>query len=130
MSAPVVESKRVIEEFYRALNGKPKTDEMIQRYVVNSQLKKHIRICEAGFPGYEIVVQDIVAEDETVAVRAIFRGTHNGPFAGVAATGRNVSADAMFFYKVHGGRVRDFWIQGDLEALIEQLSGKEIAKKA
>ena len=38
----------------------------------------------AAFPDMQVTVADAVAEGDRVAVRAVWRGTHQGPFQGLA----------------------------------------------
>src|SRR5207249_5026924 len=44
----------------------------------------------AAFPDFRITIDDLVAEDVKVSMRATGRGTHQGEFFGVPATGRPV----------------------------------------
>ena len=41
-----------------------------------------------AFPDLEAHIDDLVAEDDKVAIRVSFRGTHQGEFQGIPATGR------------------------------------------
>jgi len=49
--------------------------------VSDPELLQHIADAEAGFPCYELIPDQMIAEDDLVAVRAVFRGVHRGPFA-------------------------------------------------
>jgi predicted ester cyclase len=62
-----------------------------------------------------------VVEDELVAAHLTGRGTHQGLFQGVPATGRGWQADCIAVYRVHDGRITEGWVQWDLLALMEQL---------
>ena len=46
----------------------------------------------AAFPDLRVTVEDIVAEGDKVVRRFTLRGTHGGPFMGIPATGRAVTA--------------------------------------
>src|SRR5579862_10032533 len=48
-------------------------------------------VIRLGFPDLHARIDDLVAEGDRVAVRLTFRGTHQGEFLGVPATGRTVS---------------------------------------
>jgi predicted ester cyclase len=97
--------KALITEYLQALSGKPKVPELVARYVTDPHLMKHIAECEAGFPGYELLTEDLIAEGDLVALRATFRGTHTGSFAGVAPTGRTASASLIIIYRVAGNKI-------------------------
>ena len=44
-----------------------------------------------AFPDLEAQVDDLVAAEDKVAIRVSFRGTHQGEFQGIPATGRTIA---------------------------------------
>jgi predicted ester cyclase len=59
-----------------------------------------------AFPDFHLTLEDVVAEGDKVAVRWTFEGTHRGPFAGIAATGKRVNvANGVAIYRIAGGKV-------------------------
>lgn len=123
MKASVMESKELITEYFRELSDKPKTEEMLDRYISDPGLKQHIREFEAAFPRYTIEAEEMVTEGDLVAVRGRVQGTHKGVFAGVPPTGRQLKLDLMLFYRISDGRISQFWMQSDSKALMDQLTG-------
>ena len=121
MTTVAVESKQLIKDYFKALSGQPKTAELLDRYMSDPGLKEHIQAAEAGFPGYEVIDNQIAAEGDLVAVRCTFRGVHTGEFAGIPATGKRVSSDFMIFYRVSDGVIVEHWIQMDLKGIVDQL---------
>jgi predicted ester cyclase len=122
MSMATMETRQIFEDYWNAMSGKPKTEEAIRQYVTDPALQQHIREFEEAFPSYSIEAHTTVVEGDYVAVRCTFHGTHRGEFAGIAATGRTVSADLMVFYQMEDGRIAKFWLQGDVAGLIGQLT--------
>lgn len=122
MSTLTIESKQIIAEYLEALSGKIKTDEIVDRYVADPKLKQHICEAEAAFPGYELIVDQMISEGDTVAIRGTMHGTHLGAFAGIEATGKKVSAGLMLFYRLSEGRIVEHWMQLDSMSLIHQLT--------
>jgi predicted ester cyclase len=89
MKAAAIGSKQLIEEYIENLSSKPKTEELLDRYVDDPALKEHIRQTEAAYPGYSIDAEEMVAEGDVVAIRGTLQGVHKGAFAGVpSAEGR------------------------------------------
>src|SRR5262249_9227572 len=88
-------NRQFVTEDLRTLSGQSKTPELVSRFVSDPALAEHIQQAEAAFPSYEIVVEELIAEGELVAVRGTFHGVHRGAFAGIDATGRRVSAGLM-----------------------------------
>ena len=122
MKALVMESKELMTEYFKDLSGKPKSEEMLDRYISDPALKAHIREIEAGFPEYTLDVQEMIAEGDIVAVRGTVRGTHKGVYAGIPPTGRQLNLDVMVFYRVSDGRISKYWLQTDSKALMDQLT--------
>jgi len=116
------QAKQLVEDYLEALSGKPKPDELLDRYLNDAGLKEHILVAEAAFPLYELIPHQIVAEGDLVAVRATFRGVHKGEFAGMPPTGKRVSSDLMIFYRVRDGLIIEHWLQMDMKDIVEQLS--------
>ncbi len=122
MNAVTTNCKQLIEDYFQALSGKPKADEVIRQFVADPRLIEHIHQSETAFPSYELIAHQMVAENDTVAVRATMYGIHNGPFAGIQPTGKHVSGDLMLFYRIADGRIVEHWMQMDLGALVNQLT--------
>jgi predicted ester cyclase len=115
------ETKQLIEDYLRALSGKPKTRDVVSQFVSDPTLAEHIQQIEAAFPSYALVARHLIADGDLAAVQGTFSGVQRGPFAGLPPTGRSVTADLMIFYRVHGGRIVEHWLQMDNAALMEQL---------
>lgn len=75
----------------------------------------------SGFSDVQWSIEDMVAEGDMVAARFTMRGTHNGAFMGVPATGRPVQVSAMNFYKVSGGKIVEEYGQPDMMGLMLQI---------
>jgi len=65
--------------------------------VINS-LKK-------GFPDIQYRVEDLIGENETVAVHWVWNGTHEGVFRGFEPTHKKVRNDGFAFFKFKGDKV-------------------------
>jgi predicted ester cyclase len=122
MNSVAIDSRQLIQEYFNALSGQPKTEELMDRYISDPGLKEHIRMAEAAFPEYDVIADQIVAESNQIAARCTFRGVHKGPFAGIQPTGRQVSIEFMIFYRIGDGRIAEHWMQMDTHSLIGQLT--------
>jgi hypothetical protein len=114
-------NKTFVRRYFEALSGKHKTPELLRRVVPAEHLIGHIGVMEMAFPRYEIEAEDMVAEDDKVAVRAIFRGTHAGELAGVAPTQRRVSLPFIIVYRISGEKIVEHWIGVDMLNLMQQI---------
>jgi len=122
MSPVTTDSKALIVEYFEALSGQPKTEELLSRYITDPSLKDHIRQAEGAFPRYEVIAHQMIAEGDLVAVRCAFRGVHKGEFAGIPPTGREISSDFMIIYRVVDGMIAEHWIQMNAPEIVHQLT--------
>ena len=75
----------------------------------------------AAFPDLRFTMEDMVAEGDRVAFRATLRGTHQGPFRGLAPTGRTVAIAVLDVVRVEEGRFTEHWGGPDLLDTLRQL---------
>lgn len=75
----------------------------------------------AAFPDGRISVEDQLARSGRVWTRKTFTGTHTGPFAGVAPTGKAVTYQVMDILAVQDDRITEHWSVVDRLELFQQL---------
>ena len=75
----------------------------------------------ASLSGLRCVVEDTVMEDDKVAGRVTWSGTHTGSFAGLPATGRPVTFAAMHIQRFEDGRAVEWWGVPDLYGALRGL---------
>lgn len=76
---------------------------------------------QSAFPDTHYEVDELVAEGDKVVVRWRLLGTHQGDFAGIAATGAPIAMKGMAIYRVAEGKLMERWVVYDLYGLIEQI---------
>ena len=99
--------------FHDAPPGTPAGPEAIRQVVT---------MFRTAFPDLHIDIEAMVAEGDTVVVRATTRGTHQGPLLGVAPTGRRVAMAGLTMVTVRNGRVVESWVKNDVAGLMRQLT--------
>ena len=115
------ENKEFVRRYIEALSGKPKPTELVDEYVAEQPLKDHIAAAEAGFPGYEMLVEQMIAEDDLVSVVARARGTHTGTFMGIPATGESFEVPLHITYRIEDAKIVDHWMLMDNAGIMQQL---------
>lgn len=69
-----------------------------------------VELIIAAIPDFRLDIEDIFSAGDRAAVRLRMTGTHTGqPLLGGRATGEKLSANAVFIYRVHGGRLVEAW---------------------
>ena len=75
----------------------------------------------AAFPDIAMTLDDVFGEGDKVVVRYTMRGTHSGPFQGVAATGKTIEVPGIGIYRVAGGKIDASWVVRDSLTLLKQI---------
>mgnify|MGYP006299847659 CR=1 FL=1 len=81
---------------------------------------------ETAFPDFNITLEELVADGDTVAVRMTQRGTHEGVFMGIEPTGRSFEIEAMAFARVKDGKIVERRAGPDVLGLLRQLGVTEL----
>lgn len=115
------ENIATVQNYFAAISGKDKPATTLDAYVADEELKKHVYFLESAFPHYVLVSEDLVAQDDRVAVRARFQGTHAGDLMGIAPTGKSVDVPFIIIYRMAGGRITEHWMSIDQLEVLKQL---------
>jgi steroid delta-isomerase-like uncharacterized protein len=66
-------------------------------------------------------VETLVAQDNQVAARAVYNGTHSGKLIEFEATNNRIRYNGATFFQIENGKIKDIWVLGDLNTLYKQL---------
>lgn len=66
----------------------------------------------AGFPDMQVTVDDVIAEEDRVAVRTTWRGTHLGTYEQRAASGQQVTRTMLQIFRIVDDRIVEEWNEG------------------
>lgn len=89
-----------------------------------SSLDEFVALQEAfldSFPDQRVVLQQLIAEGDFVAIRATYSGTQLGPIGELPATGKSVQAPFLAVLRVDSGRIAELWVEWDNVAMLRQL---------
>jgi steroid delta-isomerase-like uncharacterized protein len=92
---PGVEGKAGVSEFYRSFRS--------------------------AFSEFELTIDDVLADGDTVAGRYTIRGTHSGELMGVPGSGNQVEVAGQSFFRFENGRVAERWQSLDAVGLLTQI---------
>ena len=79
------------------------------------------RIMLAGFPDYQTIIEDMIAEGDKVAVRIKMTGTNTGEFMGIPPTGKQVSFTGIYIVRIANAKIIEHWGEEDSVSLLQQL---------
>jgi steroid delta-isomerase-like uncharacterized protein len=77
----------------------------------------------AAFPDLRNEIELILAEDDLVAAHQRWRGTHDGEFLGVEASGNRVEFSSTAVLRIRDGLIAQAWDEMDAAAILAQLRG-------
>jgi predicted ester cyclase len=112
-------NKAVIESYFTELR-KDKTS-AIDTFVAEEELKQHILMYEASFPGYWLEAQEMIAERDLVSIRGLVHGVHNGPLMQLPPTGKQVTVPFFIIYRIADEKIVQHWMLVDMPSLMQQI---------
>jgi predicted ester cyclase len=80
----------------------------------------------SAFPDWHQEIVELVQEGSTVVARFRCSGTHRGPWQGLAATGRSMRIDEVYFFRVSDGGISGLWGLEDTWTRTRQLAGDAV----
>jgi predicted ester cyclase len=75
----------------------------------------------AAFPDIQHTLEDQLAEGDKVAVRLTIRGTQQGEFQGIPATGKAITMTSLNILHFANGKIAEQWVETDSLGLLQQL---------
>lgn len=82
---------------------------------------QRLEINRAAFPDGRYDLGQIIVQGDLVAVRHVFTGTLQGPYAGVEPAGQEVAVRAVHIHRVACGKIIETWNNGDALGLLRQI---------
>lgn len=83
-------------------------------------LKETTEYLHAVLAGPSATVEDIVVEENRVALRWNSRGIHEGEFLGFEPTGRSYVIEVTMFARMKDGKIAERWVLGDTLGMLQQ----------
>jgi len=75
------------------------------------QTRRHfVTTLRMAFPDIDVALEDLIAEGDKVAARAIWRGTHQGEYLGIAPTGRQVAVMGTVTLRIVHDKFQEGWL--------------------
>ena len=84
-------------------------------------LKTIAHIIRAGFPDFNVTVEDVFAEGDRVCLRLTEEGTQTGELFGMPPTGKQARWSAMHVIRMEGGKMAEHWDVIDFQSMRQQL---------
>ena len=85
------------------------------------ETRQHLPHLHAAFPDMHHTIETELAEGNLVACVSTVRGTHLGPFMGIAPTGKQVSFMVLWVDRIVDGTIVEHWGLPDFLSLFRQV---------
>ena len=86
-----------------------------------ADLKRAIVRVSKGLADARFTIEDMVAEDDRVAVRVTATATQVGEFMGMPASGKSYTIGEIHIFRIRDGKVSEHWHQFDVPSMMRQL---------
>jgi steroid delta-isomerase-like uncharacterized protein len=83
--------------------------------------KEFVTNMRRAFPDLNVTIEDIIADDDKVAVRVTMRGTFKGELMGIAPTGKKLTFPEAVFIRFENGKEVEATAYGNMLLFNEQL---------
>ena len=114
-------NKEFIINYVSTLSNTKPTRDLLEKYMTDEALIGHIEFFEAAFPGYEIQIDEMIAEGNRVVIQGRFKGTQLGEFSGIRPTGKTVEFPVVVRYEIEDDKIVNHWSLADQMSMMEQL---------
>ena len=75
----------------------------------------------SAFPDLEVAVEQMVADEDKVAIAYTVTGTHKGDFMGVPATNKQIKARGVQIARFENGKIVERWGSSDELGILKQI---------
>lgn len=121
MTEPKVLIRRLVDDVINA--NHPDALDDIAAPALARTLRRAFDQFRAAFPDWHQDIVELVAEGNTVVARFRCTGTHLGPWQGLQPTGRTMTIDEVYFFRVTNNRLARVWGLEDTWTRHHQLQG-------
>lgn len=77
----------------------------------------------SSFPNLQHTIEELIAEEDRVAVRFIARGAHTGQWMHFAPTGKSIQYTGVTLARIAGDKIVEHHTWWDKAGLMEQIEG-------
>jgi steroid delta-isomerase-like uncharacterized protein len=84
-------------------------------------LKAAIERVSQGLSDAEMTIEDMIAQDDKVAVRLTSSATQSGKFMGMPPTGKRYEIGEIHWFRIADGKIAEHWHQADFLGMMRQL---------
>jgi len=73
------------------------------------------------YPDLQVTIEDLIEEGDKIVSRNTVTGTHQGEYMGHPPTGKSITYNEIFIFRLAGGRITETWGVVDIFSQMKQL---------
>ena len=74
-----------------------------------------------AFPDLQVTIEEILGEDDMVAMSSTLRATHSGVYEGIPATHKQITLSVIDIYTIENGKIKSIKRQANTLDLLKQI---------
>ncbi len=131
--------KKLVRDYYDELWNKKNKEYIDKLFDDNITFRGSLNIETKGKKEFESYMDNVLSaipnlyhgieimleENEIVAVRAVYNGTHKGKLFEYEATNNRIKYNGASFFRFKDNKISDIWVLGDLTTLKGQLENEK-----
>jgi predicted ester cyclase len=125
MSDHTSKNKALMRRVYDEMWNQARTSLAVEIFDRPEGVERFVSQFLSSFPDLEHTVEEMIAEDDRVAVRFRARGTHTGQWMHFAPTGIVMQYTGVTLARVEGDKIIEHQTWWDKAGLMEQIEGGE-----
>jgi len=95
--------------------------EHTDRISTRDDMKRGLGMVLSAFPDYHQTIHDWIAQGDKVVARWTTRGTHLGPYNGIAPTGKVILEHGIDIFQIADSQIVAHWVELDLLGILRQM---------
>ena len=120
--------RNIVEEMNKG-NGAPFWEILAPDCVIHDQSGRLLTVQEFGqgmeefvraYPDFQVVIEDLIAEEDKVVVRYTESGTWTEDHMGMEANGKKFVNPSIEIWRFAGGKVAEMWMVRDMFTVLTQ----------
>ena len=121
MSESTSTNKALMRRIYEEMWNKHNPALAAEIFTQPNGVEKFVRQFLLSFSDLQHTVQEMIAEEDHVAVRFSAQGTHTGEWMGFSATGKSILYTGVTWARIADGKVVEHYTWWDKAGLLEQI---------
>lgn len=115
-------NKRKLDEPKKVFHPQAAIHTTFGKYVGPHFVKATAQAWFKAFPDLQMTINDLIEENDKIAMIWTAHGTHRDMFRGIPASNKMVNSKGVTVFRFEGNKIMEYWIYTDIEELLKQIT--------